>query len=121
MDNGVLKVALSTVIFEIGSLTAFNMDNDFRFNVTAPLFPLIRNNHRNVAPKPRGVWGCAPVDKGGRLAADSPHEKLANASFSCGDGRSRTAVRIKRQGAFYMLILPLLVGDRLPAGGPSVS
>jgi hypothetical protein len=45
MDNGVLKMALSAVIFEIGSLTAFNMDNDFRFNVTAPLFPLIRNNH----------------------------------------------------------------------------
>ena len=67
MDNGVLKVALSTVIFEIGSLTAFNMDNDFRFNVTAPLFPLIRNNHRNVAPKARGVWGCAPVDRGGRF------------------------------------------------------
>ena len=68
----------------------------------------------------RGVWGCAPVDRGGRLAADSPQEKLAFASFSCGDGRSRTAVRIKRQGAFYMLILPLLVGDRLPVGGPSV-
>ena len=37
-----------------------------------------------------------------------------------GDGRSRTAVRIKRQMAFYMLILPLVVGGRLPEGGPTV-
>ena len=60
MDNGVLKVALSIVSFEIGSLTAFNMDNDFHFNVATPLFPLIRNNHLNAAAKPRGVWGLCP-------------------------------------------------------------
>ena len=76
---------------------------------------------QSASSEARGVWGCAPVDRGGRLAADSPQEKLAFASFSCGDGRSRTAVRIKRQGAFYMLILPLVVGGRLPVGGPSAS
>jgi len=68
MDNGVLKVALSIVGFEIGSLTAFNMDSDFRFNLTAPLFPLIRNNHLNAAAKPRGAWGCAQDNRGGRVS-----------------------------------------------------
>ena len=36
----------------------------------------------------------------------------------CGDGRTRTAVQTTYQIAFYMLILPLIVGMRLPEDGP---
>ena len=35
-----------------------------------------------------------------------------------GDGRTRTAVQTTYQVAFYMLILPLIVGMRLPEDGP---
>lgn len=41
-------------------------------------------------------------------------------STYCGDGRGRTAVQTKHQRAFYTLILPLIVGERLPAGGPMI-
>ena len=34
-----------------------------------------------------------------------------------GDGRTRTAVQANHHKAFYMLILPLIVGNRLPANG----
>ena len=34
-----------------------------------------------------------------------------------GDGRTRTAVQANHQKGFYMLILPLVVGNRLPADG----
>ena len=37
-----------------------------------------------------------------------------------GDGRSRTAVQTTCRVGFYILILPLVVGRRLPAGGPSL-
>ena len=35
-----------------------------------------------------------------------------------GDGRTRTAVQTTHKRAFYTLIRPLIVGDRLPEGGP---
>ena len=34
-----------------------------------------------------------------------------------GDGRTRTAVQANHHKAFYMLILPLVVGNGLPADG----
>ena len=34
-----------------------------------------------------------------------------------GDGRTRTAVQANHQKGFYMLILPLVVGNRLPTDG----
>ena len=38
--------------------------------------------------------------------------------LSCGDGRTRTAVQPNHQYAFYMLILSLVVGKRLPKDRP---
>ena len=35
-----------------------------------------------------------------------------------GDGRTRTAVQTPHKAAFYTLILPLVVSDRLPEDGP---
>ncbi len=35
-------------------------------------------------------------------------------SIKSGDGRTRTAVQANHRKAFYMLILSLIVGDRLP-------
>ena len=36
----------------------------------------------------------------------------------CGGERTRTAVQTSHQAAFYMLILPLVVGEDLPKDGP---
>ena len=44
------------------------------------------------------------------------NKKAANRQLflSSGDGRTRTAVQPNHQYAFYMLILSLIVGNRLP-------
>ena len=52
----------------------------------------------------------------------SPLDKKASPEegqlFSRGDGRTRTAVQPNHQYAFYMLILSLVVGKRLPKDRP---
>ena len=41
--------------------------------------------------------------------------------ISSGDGRTRTAVQTTHKAAFYTLILPLVVGQRLPEDGPPLT
>ena len=49
------------------------------------------------------------------LARASKQKSRHQAAFlSSGDGRTRTAVQPNHQYAFYMLILSLIVGNRLP-------
>ena len=70
------------------------------------------------------LWDCQSwfddVERecGELLKPWATQEEVTKGLFATERG-NMAAVRIKRQRAFYMLIPPLIVGGRLPEGGPT--
>ena len=68
-------------------------------------------------PGAAGVTAIAVV-KGAEPPQTTKASETSGSRGLCGDGRTRTAVQTTHKRAFYTLILPLIVGGKLPEDGP---